>query len=180
MNTNPKQITLGLDWDGTADRNPEMFKLLIATLRHFGHKVYIVTMRYPSEFANVAQEMNPWVDGIVTTSRAAKEPTCKDLGIFIDVWIEDTPRAVGESAKEIWGLASEEGNVVGASTYSATSVELHSLALVRAGLIGAGVKMPASKLSTHTLEINANGHYQFGEPKVEEDDQVAVNVRRPI
>lgn len=148
MNTKSKQIVFGLDWDGTADRNPEMFKLLIATLRHFGHKVYIVTMRYASEFANVAQEMGPWVDGIVTTGREAKDSTCKDRGIFIDVWIEDTPRAVGESAKQIWGWASEEGNVIGASTFSATTTELVNLSLVRAGLIGAGVKMPQSKLST--------------------------------
>ncbi len=145
MSANSKHIAFGLDWDGTADRDPETFKLLIALLRHFGHKVYIVAMRYPSEFANVWEEMMPWVDGIVTTSRQAKDPACRDLGIFIDVWIDDNPRAVNESAKQIWGWASGEGHVIGASSPTHTPNELCSQRLIRASLAGAGVKMPHSK-----------------------------------
>ena len=52
------------------------------------------------------------VDGIIPTSRDAKKKVCDLLGIKIDVWIDDNPNAVHNSAKQIWGESSSEGNVV--------------------------------------------------------------------
>ena len=144
MSNLKKTKTFGLDWDGTADSDPELFKLLCAVLRSSGHKVYIVTMRYPSEFEAVIEDMCKWVDGVVTTCRQAKMIACAKAGIKIDVWIDDNPRAVTQSAEQIWGCASEEGTILGSSgAVQYTDNELKRLDELRSALENAGVSLPS-------------------------------------
>lgn len=40
----------------------------------------------------------------------AKKPFLLELGIVIHVWIDDNPRAVEESALQIWGRVHPEGH----------------------------------------------------------------------
>lgn len=98
------------DWDGTVTKAPGEFLAFAKALRAAGHKVYIVTMRYPSELGDL-EYWRRHVDGIVATSRMAKKPAAKALGIHIDIWIDDNPAAVDKSAIEIWGNSSPEGSV---------------------------------------------------------------------
>jgi hydroxymethylpyrimidine pyrophosphatase-like HAD family hydrolase len=42
-------MIVGLDWDGTVTSAPSLFLSFAETAKEQGHKVYIVTMRYPSE-----------------------------------------------------------------------------------------------------------------------------------
>lgn len=106
-------MNIGLDYDGTVTADPVAFCDIAQLFRARGHKVYIVTMRYPSECMNDTSLVNfaQYVDGVIPTSRLSKEKAAIDLGIKIHVWIDDHPQAVHMSGKEIWGSVSEEGNV---------------------------------------------------------------------
>lgn len=103
-------MNIALDWDGTVTRAEEEFRIFAVLLRKMGHKVYIVTMRYPSELG----EINEWkdiVDAIIPTSRMAKREATQALGIAIDVWVDDNPEAVLKNAHEIWDTVMPEGVV---------------------------------------------------------------------
>ena len=107
-------MKIGLDYDGTVTSDYVGFVSLVRTMRQRGHEVYITTMRYISEckgdmeFCAFARN----VDGVIATGREAKKEYCLKYGITIDVWIDDNPRAVEESAREIWGTPSPEGIVI--------------------------------------------------------------------
>lgn len=98
------------DWDGTVTKAPGEFLAFAKALRAAGHKVYIVTMRYPSELGDL-EYWRRHVDGIIATSRMAKKPAAKAAGIYIDIWIDDNPGAIEKSAMELWGNQSPEGTV---------------------------------------------------------------------
>ena len=104
------KVTFGLDWDGTVTRAPKEFLDFTAALRAAGHAVYVVTMRYESEAGDIANHIHLF-DGVVFTGRKAKEPACKELGINVDIWIEDTPKAIHHRGREIWGFETPEGFV---------------------------------------------------------------------
>lgn len=110
--TNPTPLNFALDWDGTVTCEPDGFYDFIKTMRSKGHKVYIVTMRYPSECENIPIQFQNEVDGIIATSRKAKYDFTKELGLNIHIWIDDTPKAILQDAIHIWGISSPEGRVV--------------------------------------------------------------------
>lgn len=104
---------IGLDWDGTVTAESTGFANFVNDMKTLGHKVYIVTMRYPSECVRDPM-MRRWahgVDGIIPTSRRAKKDVVDELGIKIHVWIDDHPEAVNKCAAELWDKPSPEGTV---------------------------------------------------------------------
>lgn len=104
-------MIIGLDWDGCSSNDPIGFMTFAQMMRQRGHKVFIVTMRYPSELKEISG-FRSLVDGIYPTSRQAKRPYMVSQGIMVDVWIDDNPEAVHMSAEQIWGCASPEGAVI--------------------------------------------------------------------
>ena len=102
-------LNIGLDYDNTVTEDPKAFKKIIDVFRSAGHKVFIVTMRYESECKEIKNNYGSLVDGIINTDRQAKKKVTDDLGIPINVWIDDTPGAITKSAKEIWGWQFREG-----------------------------------------------------------------------
>jgi hypothetical protein len=107
---------IGLDFDGTVSRDVRTWVKVIELLKSVGHTVYLVTMRYPSEGRSGMVPI-PWeivneVHGVIFTSRKAKRPTMEALGIHVDVWIDDEPRAINHNAVEIWGMETPEGVIV--------------------------------------------------------------------
>lgn len=107
-------MRIGLDYDGTVTSDYMGFVAFVRMMRQRGHEVYITTMRYISECKNDLEfcVFAKNVDGVIATGREAKKEYCLKYGITIDVWIDDNPRAVEESAKQIWGTPSPEGTVV--------------------------------------------------------------------
>lgn len=101
-------ISIGLDWDDTVTREPEGFYNFVKSMRDLGHKVYIVTMRYPSECMNIPRQWINAVDGVYPTSRGSKLKHMTEAGIKIDIWIDDNPIAVYKTAAEIWGCSTPE------------------------------------------------------------------------
>lgn len=106
-----KKLNIGLDFDGTVTADPETFKKIIKVFMDAGHYVHIVTMRYGSECDDIVRDFGSLVSTIVPTKRQAKDQFCKDVGIMIDFWIDDNPKAVYQDANEIWGWHTPEGIV---------------------------------------------------------------------
>lgn len=105
-------MNFAIDYDGCADSDIQLFRIIITQMKAAGNKVYIVTMRYPSECAFVLANFQDIVDGVIPTSRMAKRKVVENHGIEINVWMDDNPRAIDHDASAIWGQASPEGAVV--------------------------------------------------------------------
>ena len=118
---NEMVTTMGLDYDGTFTRNPKLWLHMVRQWKRARCKVYVVTMRYPSERTNHVEPMNEellsLVDGVcftgnpVTKRREAKEPYMVARGIHVDIWVDDNPMAIHKSAFEVWGHEYPEGHV---------------------------------------------------------------------
>ena len=104
---------IGLDYDGTYTEDPATWLQVVKLMLAAGHQVTVVTMRYPSECAG---RIDPALIAlgvpVVATKRQAKAPFMEMLGSPVHIWIDDHPRAVHESAAQIWGKASPEGSIV--------------------------------------------------------------------
>lgn len=106
-------MNIALDWDGTVTADEPTFFKIAQLLKQAGHKLYIVTMRYPSECGDISAAWRELVDGLCCTGRQAKGPYMMQVrDVFIHVWIDDTPRAVHESCMQIWGWETPEGHVI--------------------------------------------------------------------
>lgn len=87
-------MNIALDIDGTYSEDPDMWDKCVRTMRAAGHKVYVVTMRYPDshESKEVEDQLTGKVDGFFFTSRKAKGPFMRDIAkVKINIWIDDTP-----------------------------------------------------------------------------------------
>lgn len=107
---------IALDFDGTISTDVEHWKKFVKAARKRGHKVYIVTMRYPSELherrsngMTIHEEWSMLVDGILPTSRMAKRKYCTRLKIVPDIWIDDRPMAIYQDANVVFGDSSPTG-----------------------------------------------------------------------
>ncbi len=91
-------FSIAVDYDGTYDLEPRLWNQMIAAFRIHGHKVYLVTARYPDEVDNYVLNALLYgrTDGIYYTSRKAKKQYMLDRGIEIDVWIDDKPKYILE------------------------------------------------------------------------------------
>lgn len=112
-------MNIGLDWDGTVTSDPELFFNFAMMAKLAGHKVYIVTMRYPSECKDIGPEWKNVVEGVFPTgnsktqTREAKANHMLSKGIRVHVWIDDNPEAIYHSGRQIWGdFCSPEGTVI--------------------------------------------------------------------
>lgn len=113
-----KTVNIGLDFDGTITADPQLWiDFVIKALRR-KHRVYIVTMRCPTEPHVLLKEFETYGGvKIIYTSRQAKRPVCEALGINIDIWIDDNPRAVNEDAQQIWTTYVPEGQADNPAAY---------------------------------------------------------------
>jgi hypothetical protein len=89
-------MILSLDYDETYTLDPVFWDDFISYAKLRGHKVYCVTWRTPAEGLEVLNSVGKQVGhpNVIFASRNAKRDFCVNLGIFIDVWIDDMPHAV--------------------------------------------------------------------------------------
>lgn len=104
-------MRISLDFDGTYTNDPEGFLNIAKYMRRRGHEVYLVTMRYPSECKDLPPELISTVNAVHATSRQPKRTYMNNIGIKIDVWIDDEPRVMDEDPVAIWGNCTPEGTV---------------------------------------------------------------------
>jgi len=105
-------MNISLDFDGTITADPDFWYKFCVLAKAAGHRVYIVTMRYPEEVVETktGHVFDALVEDIIYTHRSAKRPYVENLGIDIDIWIDDNPRAVNEHAVQIWPRVFPKGH----------------------------------------------------------------------
>lgn len=86
-------MIIALDFDGTYTEDPELWNTVVTHMQHRGYEVFCVTMRYDNEFeAPVVRNcLEHIVNRIIFTGRKAKEKFLDELGIKVNVWIDDRP-----------------------------------------------------------------------------------------
>jgi hypothetical protein len=96
-------MNISLDFDDTYTRDPAMWDSFIKLAQENGHIIYCVTMRGPRgmERVEVIDSIGKLIgaDNCIFTDGKAKSKFCYDLGISIDVWIDDMPSAVNENKR---------------------------------------------------------------------------------
>lgn len=96
-----KRLTFALDYDLTFTADPICMTNAIRCFQSFGHEVIIVTLRGPEDvgegdyFDSLKEKYN--VDTIFCDGRA-KQEVVHEMGIGIDIWIDDNPRGITEGS----------------------------------------------------------------------------------
>jgi hypothetical protein len=90
-------MLIALDYDGTYTADPSFWDRFIAAARAGGHRVFIVTMRFPFEGADL-DRLRSKVDRVVFTCREAKGRHLFRLGHDVDVWIDNHPHHIVQNA----------------------------------------------------------------------------------
>ena len=88
--------TIGIDFDDTITTNPVMWTQIVNIFTKAKCKVYIVTYREANwnnmditRFVSTCD-----IEDVIYTNCKAKSPYCSNLGIDIDIWIDDMPFAI--------------------------------------------------------------------------------------
>lgn len=100
-------MNLAVDYDDTYTRDPEFWDQVIKLAQDRGHEVWCVTMRDGSRqevLGTIGELIGK--DHCIFTAQQAKAPVMWDLGIRIDVWIDDSPEYVIKNKKLFQGLVS--------------------------------------------------------------------------
>lgn len=92
-------MRIALDYDGTYTADPELWGGFVASAMARGHEVYIVTMRYAEEGAEIEYNLKNRVTGIMYTSRMNKATYVFSQQKLMDIWIDDQPHFIFEDAK---------------------------------------------------------------------------------
>lgn len=87
-------MIIALDYDGTYTADPILWDTFIFTAQHRGHQVHVVTMRHESEPVRLGEQPAR----IHYTDRKAKLPFMVALGLTVQIWIDDRPDFILQSA----------------------------------------------------------------------------------
>ena len=82
---------IALDYDGTYTADPPLWNSFIQAATKSGHRVICITMRTPQESIQIPCD-------VYYTSRKAKIPFMRDLGIKVNIWIDDMPELLFQGA----------------------------------------------------------------------------------
>jgi len=93
-------MLIALDYDGTYTADPALWHSFIAASRARGHRIFVVTMRFPSEGRELEQRLGRHVDRIIFTAREAKRRHVQRLGHDVDVWIDNHPEYIDGDAPQ--------------------------------------------------------------------------------
>ncbi len=95
----PRSLRIALDFDQTITADPELFSQFTALARARGHKVICVTLRgrHEEDLAEVedllcAYGMYPM--NVYMTCLGSKTAHMEALGVPVDIWIDDNPKAL--------------------------------------------------------------------------------------
>lgn len=101
-------MNISVDFDDTYTRDPILWDEFISRAQERGHTVYCVTAREPlKQFRDEVYESIGRLIGernCYFTDGSAKEKFMFDKGIWIDVWIDDSPKFINQSKKLFAGV----------------------------------------------------------------------------
>lgn len=81
-----------LDYDGSYNRFPELFDVIIKKSKSLGYDVIMATMRYEGEKDSGLECLEKVLDKIIYTNRKSKKDFLESIGIKPDIWIDDNPK----------------------------------------------------------------------------------------
>lgn len=92
-------MKIAIDFDDTYTVMPSLMNEFISLCDKFGYEVYCVTLRHERNLDEVFSSIGRLIphDNVIATGGKAKEDYCRNLGIFINVWIDDTPLFINTS-----------------------------------------------------------------------------------
>ena len=96
---NKMNKNIGIDYDDTISLNIDMWKSIIKIFNSFNFNVYVVTYRDSSQFEDIYRFS--FVKDYIYTSGKGKKQYCKDMGVEIDIWIDDCPESILYDYKEL-------------------------------------------------------------------------------
>lgn len=101
-------MKIALDFDNTYTLNPNLWIAFIDDVRDSGGDVYIVTVRHEYWDAHplLDELMGRLGVMVVFTDGRAKWEFCEELGLSIDVWIDDRPQTIHNNST--WSHESPE------------------------------------------------------------------------
>lgn len=92
-------MNISIDYDYTYTLDPVTWNKCITTLQAAGHTVYCVSARHHWNSKEIVDALGKLCK-VYCTDKQAKKSFMLNLGIQIDVWIDDTPWAILESRDE--------------------------------------------------------------------------------
>lgn len=98
-------MKISLDYDETYTRDPKLWDAFVRMASARGHEVICVTMRFPSAPTEFPADLPITT---VYTSHKAKLEFMRERGIWIDIWIDDSPHWILESAASASPLTETE------------------------------------------------------------------------
>lgn len=87
-------LNIGLDFDDTFTRDPDLWRVFIKLCAERGHNVFITTARHVSDIDEVEKAL-PGVE-VVPSGGKPKKWACDQTGLNIDIWIDDMPHIIME------------------------------------------------------------------------------------
>jgi hypothetical protein len=84
-------MLIAIDYDGTYNKDPQVFSKIIDLLKSAGHDVICVTMRYKLDIDLAMKTSIGKKCQIITTGRKAKKLFVEKIGIHPDIWIDNDP-----------------------------------------------------------------------------------------
>jgi hypothetical protein len=92
-------MVFAIDFDGTFDRDPELFRQFAQLLRSRGHTVVCVTSR-SAGFGDEVERMVGDVP-VVYAGNVWKRQAARTAGYLVNIWIDDLPEYVDAQDPEI-------------------------------------------------------------------------------
>ncbi|BDR25888.1 hypothetical protein RVBP17_0690 [Pseudomonas phage sp. 30-3] len=86
--------TIGVDYDDTISQDDNGWLSVLLALEHIGYRVVIVTYRNPTCYPEDLQFLIDKGYKVYFTSQHAKRTYMENLGIDIDIWIDDSPESI--------------------------------------------------------------------------------------
>jgi hypothetical protein len=87
----PDVRNIALDYDATASTNIKFWQDFVVLAQSNGYNVYIVTARHPNRIEEPTLYFGHLVRGVIATSHKAKKAYCREIGLEIDIFIDDSP-----------------------------------------------------------------------------------------
>ncbi len=93
-------MLIAIDYDETFTLDPDLWAVFVARAISRGHYVVCATMRYESEGYAVERAFDGLGVSVYFTGRKAKKKYLNGIGIYPDVWIDDSPHFILADARK--------------------------------------------------------------------------------
>jgi hypothetical protein len=92
-------MIIALDFDDTYNRDPDMWDGVIKCINNHDNSVLLATYGHPVlDYDPLFDRLSDLGVECFFTDGKAKRPFLRDLGIYVDVWIDDNPFSITQDS----------------------------------------------------------------------------------